>query len=104
MKEIGRNDPCPCGSGKKFKKCCALKTPMQRRTFTVIDSPKTTNSMSHITSMVSKNLHEVVPEEVEKLDRKVEKETANLEGRITAQTKDDELPNTGVESKSEDLI
>ena len=19
----GRNDPCPCGSGKKFKKCCA---------------------------------------------------------------------------------
>ena len=20
--EIGRNDPCPCGSGKKFKKCC----------------------------------------------------------------------------------
>ncbi|KXH87036.1 SEC-C metal-binding domain-containing protein [Sporosarcina sp. HYO08] len=22
---IGRNDPCPCGSGKKYKKCCALK-------------------------------------------------------------------------------
>lgn len=21
---IGRNDPCPCGSGKKFKKCCAV--------------------------------------------------------------------------------
>jgi methionyl aminopeptidase len=21
--KIGRNDPCPCGSGKKFKKCCA---------------------------------------------------------------------------------
>ena len=21
-KEIGRNEPCPCGSGKKFKKCC----------------------------------------------------------------------------------
>ena len=19
---IGRNDPCPCGSGKKYKKCC----------------------------------------------------------------------------------
>jgi preprotein translocase subunit SecA len=19
--EVGRNDPCPCGSGKKFKKC-----------------------------------------------------------------------------------
>jgi hypothetical protein len=21
--DIGRNDPCPCGSGRKFKKCCA---------------------------------------------------------------------------------
>jgi hypothetical protein len=23
--KVGRNDPCPCGSGKKFKKCCAGK-------------------------------------------------------------------------------
>jgi len=22
LKEVGRNDPCPCGSGKKYKKCC----------------------------------------------------------------------------------
>ncbi len=22
---VGRNDPCPCGSGKKFKKCCMEK-------------------------------------------------------------------------------
>ena len=20
----GRNDPCPCGSGKKYKRCCGL--------------------------------------------------------------------------------
>jgi uncharacterized protein YecA (UPF0149 family) len=25
-KKIGRNEPCPCGSGKKYKKCCLLKT------------------------------------------------------------------------------
>ncbi len=24
-RKIGRNDPCPCGSGKKYKKCCYLK-------------------------------------------------------------------------------
>jgi uncharacterized protein YecA (UPF0149 family) len=24
-KKIGRNDPCPCGSGKKFKRCCIKK-------------------------------------------------------------------------------
>jgi hypothetical protein len=23
-KKIGRNEPCPCGSGKKYKKCCGL--------------------------------------------------------------------------------
>lgn len=22
MRTVGRNDPCPCGSGKKYKKCC----------------------------------------------------------------------------------
>jgi uncharacterized protein YecA (UPF0149 family) len=20
--KVGRNDPCPCGSGRKYKKCC----------------------------------------------------------------------------------
>ncbi|MBQ7505904.1 MAG: SEC-C domain-containing protein [Lachnospiraceae bacterium] len=24
-KKIGRNDPCPCGSGKKYKQCCMRK-------------------------------------------------------------------------------
>ncbi|MFK7871112.1 MAG: SEC-C metal-binding domain-containing protein [Roseobacter sp.] len=22
--KVGRNAPCPCGSGKKFKKCCGV--------------------------------------------------------------------------------
>ncbi|AMV71544.1 TPR domain/SEC-C motif domain-containing protein [Desulfuromonas sp. DDH964] len=25
MEKVGRNDPCPCGSGQKFKKCCLGK-------------------------------------------------------------------------------
>jgi len=25
MASIGRNAPCPCGSGRKYKRCCALK-------------------------------------------------------------------------------
>jgi uncharacterized protein YecA (UPF0149 family) len=27
--DIGRNEPCPCGSGKKFKKCCG--SPVSRQ-------------------------------------------------------------------------
>jgi preprotein translocase subunit SecA len=25
-KKVGRNDPCPCGSGKKYKKCCGVNS------------------------------------------------------------------------------
>lgn len=28
--KVGRNDPCPCGSGLKYKKCCLLK-PVQQK-------------------------------------------------------------------------
>ena len=29
-KKIGRNDPCPCGSGKKYKSCC-IKFPRGKK-------------------------------------------------------------------------
>jgi len=28
-KKVARNDPCPCGSGKKYKKCCGLTPPLR---------------------------------------------------------------------------
>lgn len=31
MAKIGRNDPCPCGSGKKYKKCCLAKDEAEAR-------------------------------------------------------------------------
>lgn len=31
MAGTGRNDLCPCGSGRKFKKCCESKTPSARQ-------------------------------------------------------------------------
>src|ERR1022692_3048369 len=31
MNVIGRNDPCPCGSGKKYKKCCRGRDEAQAR-------------------------------------------------------------------------
>lgn len=30
--DIGRNDPCPCGSGRKFKKCCRRAHRVQKET------------------------------------------------------------------------
>ncbi len=37
MKKPGRNDPCPCGSGKKFKKCCESQTIGGRFVATKVD-------------------------------------------------------------------
>jgi hypothetical protein len=31
MAKTGRNDLCPCGSGRKFKKCCESKTSARRQ-------------------------------------------------------------------------
>jgi tetratricopeptide (TPR) repeat protein len=31
MPQLGRNNPCPCGSGKKYKKCCMVKGKKENR-------------------------------------------------------------------------
>jgi len=42
-KKIGRNEPCPCGSGKKYKKCCGknespiFPAPLELKTGTLLD-------------------------------------------------------------------
>lgn len=44
--KTGRNDPCPCGSGKKFKVCC-MKMPTGKKKFTatVLSQPKSVDLM-----------------------------------------------------------
>lgn len=61
MKNIGRNDPCPCGSGKKYKKCCALKSPLQKRQFTNMLSSQGKSSLSKLSGMVSQALGSKTP-------------------------------------------
>ena len=39
-KKIGRNDPCPCGSGKKFKNCCSFKQKDKELHNPNLDPPK----------------------------------------------------------------
>lgn len=50
--KIGRNDPCPCGSGKKYKQCCMLNTipskpPATKRKLTAkwLNAPEVPNLM-----------------------------------------------------------
>jgi hypothetical protein len=30
MENLGRNAPCACGSGKKYKRCCGIEMPKRR--------------------------------------------------------------------------
>jgi hypothetical protein len=39
FRRVGRNDPCPCGSGKKFKKCCLTEARSTGRTIELHQSP-----------------------------------------------------------------
>ena len=58
--KIGRNDPCPCGSGKKFKKCCISKPEMiQSHTWAEDDG-------MHVVSQGDPP----TPEELEKMTKK----------------------------------
>ena len=50
MDKVGRNDPCPCGSGKKFKKCCENKSNHKKINAQVI-SPT-----SGLTSLFKRNV------------------------------------------------
>lgn len=56
MSKVGRNDPCPCGSGKKYKKCCEQKSAVQRRSFTNLTSQNVRTGMEKISGMVSQKL------------------------------------------------
>jgi hypothetical protein len=55
MSAIGRNAPCTCGSGKKYKHCCALKTQKMslagRITISVIGLMLLTGAIFMLTSL-----------------------------------------------------
>jgi tetratricopeptide (TPR) repeat protein len=40
MSKTNRNDPCPCGSGRKYKRCCQPKTPSEQPKKPARDIPK----------------------------------------------------------------
>jgi len=46
QRKVGRNDPCPCGSGKKYKNCCAKSMPAPN------DQPPTPGTASPPTATV----------------------------------------------------
>ncbi|MES2122964.1 MAG: SEC-C metal-binding domain-containing protein [Chlamydiota bacterium] len=66
MQKVGRNDPCPCGSGKKYKKCCEEK--LSRRKFhaeviSTSSQPLETAGTSKVSSLFFKKAAAPLPAE-----------------------------------------
>lgn len=65
MEKAGRNDPCPCGSGKKFKKCCEAKV-KHKKFHAEILSPSNASLLNRaqaVTGFFKKSVEKTLPPE-----------------------------------------
>lgn len=81
MKKPGRNEPCPCGSGKKYKKCCShTPKPNAGGTFVYTDLDELSNQVPELIKQkkyeeaeeVCRKLREQYPEQIDGLHRSAE--------------------------------
>lgn len=81
MKKTGRNAPCPCGSGKKYKKCCLHNTrPSAGEAFVYTDLDELSNQVPELIKQgkydeaeeVCQKLLEQYPDQIDGLHRSAE--------------------------------
>ena len=72
LKKPNRNDPCPCGSGKKYKQCCLKSqtqtvrhTPDGKFKFSVTTLPTTSYSTESFTKLFQQSVDSFIPEQKE---------------------------------------
>ena len=79
MKKLRRNEPCPCGSGKKYKKCC-LGIPTTKGTVVYTDLDQLSNKVPDLVEqgkfdeaeVACKTLMEQFPEQIDGIHRYAE--------------------------------
>lgn len=94
MNKIGRNEPCPCGSGKKYKKCClpAPQSP-EGETFIYTDLDELSNQVWDLIKLkkfvqaeeICRRLLEQYPDQIDGLHRYAEVFEAQEEKQKAAQ-------------------
>ena len=101
MLKIGRNAPCPCGSGKKYKKCCLSRQDSKKQSFiqtrqfipVYTDLDKLSNSVVDLIKQnkldeaeaVCRKLSTDYPDQIDGLDRLAEVYEARGEKRKAAE-------------------
>ena len=69
---VGRNDPCPCGSGKKYKKCC-MTAHQPKSSSQLLSNVKVIQSSSSMLNRISPMAPKAVPDEALKEDKQEDK-------------------------------
>jgi hypothetical protein len=77
QKKVGRNDPCPCGSGKKYKHCCLRKEQQGRRARAAASHTQRAvsagpSSLAELRRLAETVVREAPPDETEALQRELE--------------------------------
>ena len=70
---IGRNDPCPCGSGKKYKHCCLRKDRQRLRAPAAPQDQGYASELDQVRSMATQLLPQVPPDQAQGLQEVLEK-------------------------------
>jgi len=98
-KKIGRNDPCPCGSGKKSKRCC-----MQGRNKKQKDiRPQTQSPLSSFSWMEDDGFHCIMPGVAPSPDE-LERMTKEYQKQIRSSPMWDEMVRRFGKEKAEELL
>jgi hypothetical protein len=96
MKKVGRNDPCPCGSGKKFKKCCESKMIGKRFMATKIETTNILNKSSGLSSIFKKAID---------LPNKITKIASSLESHsVKIKKKEGDSDNSSISKTDEKIL
>ncbi len=97
MKKVGRNELCPCGSGKKYKKCCLhapkLQDLQKGGNFVYTDLDNLSNQVTELirqqkfaeAETVCRQLQEQYPEQIDSLHRFAELYEAQGENQKAAE-------------------
>ena len=96
--KVGRNDPCSCGSGKKYKKCCEAKHRHKKFDAKVLSSSSFSGAFftqsESVSTLFNRNVKPVTPletpsqsEEVE--DKEIEESKEENNEKVEDESKKD---------------
>ncbi len=110
-KKAGRNDPCSCGSGKKYKKCCEAKHKYKKFDAKVLSSSAGVagtifNQSQSVSGLFNRKIQAITTTKAEtRLKERASSESQaspNQESSVTEKTEEEDSSDKGEETENKD--